>query len=69
MVVATPPNCESAAGRDHLEILARHGQRIGSTLLSHKLEDLALATGQVAGAETTHRSLPQALDDWLAERC
>src|SRR5258706_14765050 len=29
----TPPNCESTAGGDHLEILARHGQRSGSALV------------------------------------
>ncbi len=34
----------------------------------HKLEDLPLAAGQVAGAKTTRRSLPEALDDWFAKR-
>ncbi len=36
--------------------------------LPHELEDLPLATGQVAGAKTTRRSLPEALDYWFAQR-
>ncbi len=36
--------------------------------LRHELEDLPLTAGQIAGAKTTRRSLPEALDDWFAKR-
>src|SRR5215216_3814961 len=34
----------------------------------HKLENLTLATGQVARAKATSRARPKALADWFAKR-